>query len=104
MPLLPSVEAALRAQATRTVIQSVKHRARCYARQPMSLDTAYSGLSAAAPETMIAIGRHLVEVERRAPCRWFGFGGEVPLINAKAIILLGRALRRARRLQQRAPT
>lgn len=88
-------EAALRAQATRTAVQLIKHRARSYAKRPMTLDNAYSGLSAATPETIIAVGRHLIERERQTPCRWFGFGGEVPIINAKAILLFGRMMRRA---------
>jgi hypothetical protein len=95
------VDAALRAQATRTAVHLIKDRARTYAKRPMTLETAFAGLSAATPETMIAVGRHLIEMERQTPCRWFGFGGEVPIINAKAIVLFGRALRRARGVDHR---
>jgi hypothetical protein len=62
------------------------------------------GLSAAAPETIIAVAKHLIAVERNAPCRWFGFGGEVPILIAKAVLLSARALRRdeGRRARKRA--
>ncbi|MCI0601141.1 MAG: hypothetical protein L0Y60_16815 [Beijerinckiaceae bacterium] len=89
------VEAALRAQAARTAVGVIKQRARVYARRPMSLESVFPGLSAAAPETIIAVAKHLIVTEREAPRRWLGFGGEVSLLNAKAVLLLGRALRRA---------
>jgi hypothetical protein len=52
---------------------------------------------------IIAVAKHLIAAERNAPRRWFGFGGEVPLLNAKAILLSARALRRdeGRRARQR---
>jgi hypothetical protein len=52
-------------------------------------------LPAATPETMIAVAAHLIETERHTPRRWFAFGGEVPILNAKAVLLYARALRRA---------
>ncbi|HUB65772.1 MAG TPA: hypothetical protein VL996_15215 [Methylocella sp.] len=90
-------EAAFRAQALRTVIHLVKHRARAYAKRPMSLEMVAPGLAAAAPETMAAVAKQLIEKETMAPRRWFGFGGEVPILNAKAVLLLARARRRAAR-------
>ncbi len=86
---------ALRAQARRTAARMVKCRARDYARRPMALETLYPGLAAAKPEALIAVAEHLLEIERQNPRRWFGFGGEVKALNAKAALLLGRALRRA---------
>ena len=86
---------ALAAQARRTAVHMVKCRARDYARRPMALETIYPGLAAARPATLIAVAEHLLEIERKNPRRWFGFGGEVKALNAKAALLLGRALRRA---------
>ncbi len=61
------------------------------------LDALFPGLGSAPPDTLIAVAAHLVEREMRSPRRWFGFGGEVSLVNARAALLLGRALRRAAR-------
>ncbi|MDQ6702130.1 MAG: hypothetical protein M3Z96_02975 [Pseudomonadota bacterium] len=99
-----NVAAALRAQATRTAVDLIKDRARVYAKRPMMLENVFPGLSAAAPETIIAVAKNLITVERNAPRRWFGFGGEVPILNATAVLLFARALRRAegRRARQRA--
>ena len=66
---------------------------------PMALETLYPGLAVARPETLIAVAEHLLEIERKNPRRWFGFGGEVKALNAKAALLLGRTLRRAGRHQ-----
>jgi hypothetical protein len=41
------------------------------------------------------MAKHLFETERQMPRRWFGFGGEVPILNAKAVMLLARNRRRA---------
>jgi hypothetical protein len=87
---------AIRAQARRTAVHQVKGRARFYARRPMALDNLYPGLAAVRPETLIAVAQHLLETEWANPRRWFGFGGEVTALNAKAALLLGRALRRTR--------
>jgi hypothetical protein len=88
---------AIAAQARRTATQMVKCRARDYARRPMALEVLHPGLAAAKPETLIAVAEHLLEAERKNPRRWFGFGGEVKALNAKAALLLGRAMRRAGR-------
>ena len=87
----------LRAQARRTAVFLIKHRARAYAKRPMTLEAISPGLAAAAPDTMVAVAKHLIETARQAPRRWFGFGGEVPILNAKAVLLLARVLRRAMR-------
>ena len=92
-----NIEAAFRAQATHTVAFLVKHRARAYAKRPMTLETISPGLAVAAPETMVAMAKQLIEMESQAPRRWFGFGGEVPILNAKAVLLFARARRRAAR-------
>ncbi len=91
---------ALRAQARRTAAYLVKRRARDYARRPMQLEILYPGLAAAAPATLIAVATHLLENERKNPRRWFGFGGEVSALNAKAALLLGRTLQRGRRVNE----
>ena len=107
-PARANVEAALRAQATRTavdlIVDLIKDRARAYVKRPMTLKNVFPGLSAAAPETIIAAAKNLIAAERNAPRRWFGFGGEVPILNAKAVLLSARALRRdeGRRARKRA--
>ncbi len=83
------------AAAHRAACHLVKTRARHYARRPMMLETLHPGLSTAPARTLVAIAEHLVDREARSPRRWFGFGGEVNLVNARAALLLGRALRRA---------
>lgn len=99
-----NVEAALRAQATRTAVDLIKDRARAYAKRPMTLENVFPGHSTAAPETTIAVAKHLIGAERKAPHRWFGFGGEVPILDAKAVLLSARVLRRVkgRRARKRA--
>lgn len=86
---------ALEAQARRSATHMLKRRARAFAQNPMSLETLYPGLAAAEPATLIAIAEHLLD-RARLPARWFGFGGEVTALNAKAALLYGRALRRKR--------
>jgi len=92
-----NIEAAFSAQATRTIAFLVKQRARAYAKHPMTLETISPGLGAAGPETMIALAKLLIETETRTPRRWFGFGGEIPVLNAKAVLLFARTRRRAAR-------
>jgi hypothetical protein len=82
------------AAATRAAAHLIKVRARHYARRPLALEALYPGLSHASPAKMIAIASHLIERESATPRRWFGFGGEINLVNAKAAYLLGRAMRR----------
>lgn len=90
-----AVEAEFANAARRAIPHLIKTRARHYGRRPLSLETVYPGLSAASPDTLLAIGEHLVERETMSARRWFGFGGEVGLLNARAVLLLGRAQRRA---------
>jgi hypothetical protein len=47
----------------------IKVRARAYAKRPMTLESVFLGLSAAAPETKIAVAKHLIAAERNAPRR-----------------------------------
>lgn len=96
-----NAEAALRAQAKRTAVVLIKDRARAYAKRPMLLENVSPGLSAEAPETIIAVAKHLITIEKNSPRRWFGFGGEVPILNAKAILLTARAFRRDKRRRAR---
>ncbi len=72
----------------------VKARARRYALRPAALEALHPGLSIATPSALVALGQHLVARERETPRRWFGFGGEVGLVNAQAALLLGRLRRR----------
>lgn len=83
--------------ARRSLAHTVKARARHYGRRPQALDALFPGLGCAPPDTLVAVAQHLVEREARSPRRWFGFGGEVSLLNARAALLLGRALRRSAR-------
>ena len=85
----------LESAARRAVCHTVKTRARQYLRHPARLEALYPGLSLAPAATLVAVAEHLVERERASPRRWFGFGGEVGLTNARAALVLGRALRRA---------
>jgi len=82
------------AAAARAAAHMIKSRARQYLRRPLTLEALYPGLSHADPQKLIAISAHLIERESRSPRRWFAFGGEVNLVNAKAAHLAGRALRR----------
>ncbi len=91
----PGSPAAFDSIARSAVAALVKRRARALARDPASLDHVLPGLSCALPETLIAVARQSLDAERRNPQRWFGFGGEVRALNAKALLLLGRARRRA---------
>lgn len=81
--------------ARRAASHMVKARARHYRRRPGALEALYPGLSAAPAATLVAVAAYIVERERLSPRRWFGFGGEVGLVNARAALLLGRALRRS---------
>jgi hypothetical protein len=97
MPKTPAhavLAAALEAQARRTARQMIKARARAYARRPRDLDAIAPGLSAAAPAMLIEAGAQMLRREAAAPRRWFGFGAEAPALNARALTLLGRTLRR----------
>jgi hypothetical protein len=89
----------VRRQARRSAVHMLKCRARDFARRPFELENLYPGLAAASPDAMIAIAEHLLAAAARDPQRWFGFGGEVQAVNAKAALLLGRSLRRHRRLR-----
>lgn len=81
--------------AARAVCNGIKGRARLYAKRPATLEALYPGLASASATTLVAVASHLVEREERNPRRWFGFGGEVTLLDARAALLLGRVRRRA---------
>ncbi len=96
-PGTPTFAPDLAAAARRSVIHMVKCRARHYGRRPQALEALFPGLACAPPDTLVAVARHLVEREAGSPRRWFGFGGEVSLLNARAALLLGRTMRRSAR-------
>jgi hypothetical protein len=73
-PARADVEAALRAQATRTALDLIKERARAYAKRPMTLENVFPGLSAAAPATILCAVAHVPETHSRNP-----FGSTQPL-------------------------
>ena len=89
--------------ARQAVCRTVKARARRYERQPAALEALHPGLSVAPSAALVALGGHLVERERRSPRRWFGFGGEVCLLNSRAALLLGRVERRRLARERRSP-
>lgn len=93
-----AVEAAVR----RSIAHMMKSRARHYRRRPSALESLFPGLSIAPSATLIAVASHLVERERLSPHRWYGFGGEVTMMNARAALLLGRLRRRCERAQMSA--
>jgi N6-adenosine-specific RNA methylase IME4 len=85
---------SIRAQARRSAVHMLKRRARDYSRRPLELENLYPGLAAASADLTIAIAEHLLARQAQLPQRWFGFGGEVKQLNAKAALLLGRYRRR----------
>lgn len=91
---------AFAAQARRTVARTIKRRARDYRDRATMLEILYPGLSCTTPQRMIAVGQSLLETSIRSHGSRIGFGGEVLPLNAKAVILLGRYLRR---LERKAP-
>jgi hypothetical protein len=70
----------LRAQARRTAVFLIKHRARAYAKRPMTLEAISPGLAAAAPDTMVAVAKHLIENGKTgaAPLVWIWRGSPNP--------------------------
>ncbi len=95
VPAEAAAFAAIGAQARRSAAHVIKQRARAFALRPIELETLYPGLAVATPGKLIAIAEHLLERARTGRQRWFGFGGEVTALNAKAALLYGRALRRS---------
>lgn len=89
---MKEAEAAIIARARASAFRTLKCRARDYRDRPARLEILYPGLSIADPRKMIAIGEALLHSEAaiRRPAQI------VPtiLINAKAVILLGRYQRR----------
>jgi hypothetical protein len=104
VPTPPAREAAMQAAvaemqagARRSAALILKAAARKYLRNPLLLDILHDGLSMAAPAELIETGHHLVARERMIARRYFGFGGLVPAVNARAVILVGRWKRLADR-------
>lgn len=95
-----AIELDLESTARRAVAATIKARARAYAYNPMRLEIIFEGLSNAAPETIIAVADHLMKMAKAEKRRWWGLGGEVPLLNLKGVKLLGRILRFAQQKQK----
>jgi hypothetical protein len=90
-----NIEAALRVEAALIVHNQIKNRARAFLKCPMALDALLPGLTErAAPDAILTLAKQMMVKERDTPRRWFGFGGEAPMLNAKALLLYGRILRR----------
>lgn len=96
-PALAEAVDRIKARAFRTAREQIKNRARRYSEKPALLEILWSSLSWAEPEKMIWIGTELLAQERDNARRHAGFGGDTAAINARAIILLGRARRLAAR-------
>jgi len=94
--------AELCVRAKRLTIRLIKDRARAFAEHPLTLEVLCSGLATAGPQAMAEVARQLIDAEIRTPRRWFGFGGEIPILNAKAVALLARVRRRAAYQQSQA--
>jgi len=88
--LMAEIEAEMKARAAHTVHRIVKRRARIFLDQPLRREAVAPGLWCASPEALIATGRTMLANERDFPRRHYGFGGETPSINARALIVLGR--------------
>jgi hypothetical protein len=98
------VEAVLRAQAKRTALDLTKRRARAYMMRLLTEETYFPEALDAAPDQIIAVAKRMIAAEKSVPRRWFGFGGEAPLLNARALLLCGRVLRRAEDTRLRTET
>lgn len=85
------IKAKIEAQAKRAVRLAVKDRARAYAMHPRDLDALCIGFSALYPKQLV---NALSEKEWVTGYRWFGFGGEVPVINLRGAMLYARWSRR----------
>ncbi len=82
--------AIINLEGVRSAHRAVKMRARRYLREPMLMHGIDARLPFALPRTMIAIGEHHMDAEMRRRRRLFGFGAEIPLMNARAVRLAGR--------------
>jgi len=83
-------EAELKAAAVRGARTAIKVRVRRFILDPDSLEFLKLGLSFATPRGQIAYGKRMLEADILNPRPMCGFGGEVPALNAKALIWLGR--------------
>jgi hypothetical protein len=92
--VMAAIALEMQAKARCSVASIIKARARQLMRQPMQLDVIAPKLATASPVELIAIGLKILSGEMQNPRRFFGFGGEIPALNAKAVILLGRYQRR----------
>ena len=88
--IMAAIALEMEAKARRAVASIIKARARQFMRQPMQLEAIEPELATAAPNKLIETGFKILSHEMRSPRRLFGFGGEIPALNAKAVILLGR--------------
>ena len=83
-PAMETVEASFAEAAKAAVEHAISARSRAFARDPRSLDILDhrpgKRLSQLPPRKMRARIEELIADEFIMPRRWFGFGGEVPLI------------------------
>ena len=93
-PVMDEIYADLKAQAPKTVNELIKIAARRYMLAPSLLDNLCAGLSYLSPKAMVDATKSLFAYELKyRPRRWFGFGGEIPVINRKAACIYARLLR-----------
>lgn len=90
---MPAHEALLIAEARRSVRAAKKMRVLKFIRMPWQLDMLFPDLSHRSGAQIVEIAHWLIERETTRPRRHIGLGGEIPMLNAQAVLLLGRALR-----------
>lgn len=92
--MLDKVRAEVTAKARKTGVELIKLAARRYMLAPSLLDSLCAGLSYLSPAAMVNATKTLFAHELKyRPRRWFGFGGEIPIINRKAACIYARLLR-----------
>lgn len=84
--------------ARKTAAREIKNRARLMLVSDEQVEKTLYSLDAhfafQTPELLIRSALAALERERNSPRRHFGFGAEVPAINARAALLVGRFWRR----------
>lgn len=80
--------------ARRAAFDSVRRRARAYARQPWQLNALFAGLSEMEPADMIEAIRAASRRERAKVAHFDITGGAIPKINLRAAMIVARWRRR----------
>jgi hypothetical protein len=83
-PAQTAANQALAAAARATAEALIEARANKFALRPSLLDVIEAGLAARSPRKMRARILELIDEELTMPRRYFGFGGEIPLMNLNA--------------------